>query len=217
MFFIPKMNLNNPYISPADVALSNFVKALALPVRIGIVRFILENGNAVKREQFSEIPYNRLTVNQHINELKHLDIVQVELVDKENIYSINESVFIKMSNHFLNLFEPIRQLNDEAEEVFSKPKLKKKTIKKSSAKLPAFGQYLRGIRKQARLSQADLAERIKMDRAWISKVETNKQPVRAEKLNTLAEALNTPLDALREVYYQNKINELTKEVAYKSV
>lgn len=205
------MNLNNPYISPADVALSNFVKALALPVRICIIRFVLENGNAVKRGQLAGIPYKRLTVNQHINELKHLEIIKTDYIDKETVYSINEAVFIKMSNHFLNLFEPICQLNEEAGEVFSKPRLKKKPTKKVAIEMPAFGEYVREKRKSAGLSQAALAHRISMDRAWISKVETNKQAVRAEKLALFAEALNAPLIELRQVYYQNKINDLNLE------
>lgn len=198
-------------MSPTDVALSNFVKALALPVRICLVRFILENGNAISRMQLSDIPYNRLTVNQHINELKKLDIIKVEVKDKENFYSVNESVFIRMSNHFLTLFEPIRQLNEEANLVFSKPKIKNKPAKKTPVQIPAFGDYLRDKRKHARLSQATLAGRIKMDRGWISKVEANKQIVKAEKLGTLAEALDTPLAELSKVYYQCRINQLTQE------
>lgn len=205
------MNLNNAYISPIDVALSNFVKALALPVRICIVRFILENGNAVKRDRLSEVPYNPTTVHQHINELRRLGIIKADIKDKETIYSVNEAVFIKMSNHFLTLFEPIRQLNEEADEIFSKSKLKKKPVKKLVKQLSAFGEYLREKRKAAGLSQADLAKRVKMDRAWISKIETNKQPVRVEKLSVFAEALNAPLTEMRQIYYQNKINDLTKE------
>jgi len=210
-YFKLDMNLNSAYISPVDVALSNFVKALALPVRICIVRFILENGNAVKRNRLSEIPYNPTTVHQHINELRNLDIVKADIKDKETIYSVNETIFIKMSNHFLTLFEHIKQLNEEADEVFSKPKLKKQPTKKPVKQLSAFGEYVREKRKAAGLSQADLAERVKMDRAWVSKIETNKQPVRAEKLHAFAEALNTSLTEMREIYYRNKINDLTKE------
>lgn len=204
------MPLNNRYISPNDIALSNFVKALALPVRICIVRFILEHGNSIKREKLAEVPYNRTTVNQHVNELKHLGIVKSETKDKEVIYSVNESVFIKMSNHFLSLFEPIRQLNDEANAVFSKPKIKQKRIKETTP-TQVIGEYIREKRKSARLSQAELAARIMADRAWISKIETNKQPLRPEKLGALADALSVPLAQLRRVYYESKINQLTKE------
>lgn len=202
------MSSNNAYILPDDLALSNFVKALALPVRICIIRYIIENGNAVKREQLAEIPYNRLTVNQHINELKHLGIINSQAQNREVVYSVNEPVFIKMSKCFLNLFEPIRQ---ETGEQSSKPKIKKAAVKKPAAPMLPFGQYVRERRKAAGLSQADLAERIQIDRALISKLETNKQPVRAEKLSMLAEALNTPLVELRQIYYQNKINELALE------
>lgn len=202
------MNSNNTYISPGDLALSNFVKALALPVRICIVRYIIENSNAVKREQLAEIPYNRLTVNQHVNELKHLGIINSQTQNRETIYSVNEPVFIKMSKCFLNLFAPIRQ---DVEELPSTPKIKKAVVKKPVTTIPPFGQYVRERRKAAGLSQADLAERIRMDRALISKLETNKQPVRAEKLGLLAEALNAPLVELRQIYYQNKINELALE------
>ena|GEM_PF-6321766 len=205
------MNLNNPYTSPADVALSNFVKALALPVRIGIVRFILENGNAVKREQLSAIPYNRLTVNQHINELKHLDIIKTQVRNKETVYSINDTVFIKMSGHFLALFEPIRHLNEQADTLLSKPRIKKKPTRKAASQSTTFGAYLREKRKAAGFSQAELSERLKMDRAWISKVETDKHAVRAEKLALFAEALDIPLSDLKQVYYQSKIDSLTKE------
>ncbi|MFD2873092.1 helix-turn-helix domain-containing protein [Mucilaginibacter ximonensis] len=202
------MNSNNPYILPDDLALSNFVKALALPVRICIVRYIIENGNAVKREQLAEIPYNLLTVNQHVNELKHLGILNSQTQNREITYSVNEPVFIKMSKYFLNLFEPIRQ---NVQEVSSTPKVKKPLVKKPATQMLPFGQYVRQRRKAAGLSQAELAERIQMDRALISKLETNKHPVRAEKLCVLAEALNAPLTELRQLYYQNKINELTLE------
>ncbi|GAA4104653.1 helix-turn-helix domain-containing protein [Mucilaginibacter panaciglaebae] len=205
------MNISNSYMSPADVALSNFVKALALPVRICIVRFILENGNAVKRGMLSEIPYNRQTVNQHINELKHLDIIKSQIKDKETIYSVNESVFVKMSNQFLEMFEPVRKLNEEAETVFSKPKIKSKPGKKETAPTQTIGGYIREKRKAAGLSQACLARLMTVDRAWVSKIETDKQQMRPGKLRTLANALSVSADELREVYYQNKINDLAKE------
>lgn len=91
-----------------DKELSNFAKALALPVRIAIIRIIMENNNAVNREILWEIPFNIETINKHVAELKNLGILKVQGFKGHITYSIDESLFEHMAYRFAELFKHTR-------------------------------------------------------------------------------------------------------------
>ena len=58
-----------------------------------------------------------------------------------------------------------------------------------------FGQYLRGKRREAGISQRELASRISLDYSYISKLENDRlPPPSAKTVVSIAEALSTSRD-----------------------
>lgn len=203
------MKLSEKYLTKKDIDLANFAKAIALPVRVCIIRLIIENGNEASRVKLHEIPFNQLTVNQHLTELKHLGILRSARRGRMNIFMVNEDVFINMSNNFLSLFEPISQLNEEAKKVILRaPLVKKPKIKPS---LPTFGKFVKEKRKQLGLKQEDFAEMIGVDRSTLSRLECDKKSTTSKNLVKIAKALGVPLSELNQIFYQDKMMALKIE------
>jgi predicted transcriptional regulator len=96
--------------SNTDNELANFAKALALPVRVAIIRLIIANGNSITKENFHTIPFNHETINKHIAELKTLGIIKTA-GHKGNIrYCVDEGLFNQMANRFASLFRGVNNL-----------------------------------------------------------------------------------------------------------
>jgi len=96
--------------SNTDNELANFAKALALPVRVAIIRLIIANGNSISKENFHTIPFNHETINKHIAELKTLGIIKT-IGHKVNIrYCVDECLFSQMANRFSSLFCGVNSL-----------------------------------------------------------------------------------------------------------
>jgi DNA-binding XRE family transcriptional regulator len=205
-----KFNIN---IDKSVIKFSNFARALALPVRVCTIRVILENGNAATREMLHQIPFNEITVNKHINELKHLGIIKSVRKDRITFFSVNEDVFIQMSNNFLTLFESIGQLNEEAKSIVSRPRLKRKRAIAivEEAPIQRFGEYIKEKRKAMGILQDDLSIKLKIDRSQLSKIECNKKTLKPKKIKTLAELLQIPLTEITKIYYQDKMLKLNNE------
>jgi ribosome-binding protein aMBF1 (putative translation factor) len=205
------MKLSDKNFTKEDIALANFAKAIALPIRVRIIRYIIEHGNEVSREQVHEISFNSTVINQHLLDLAHLDIIKARRKGRGSIYSVNETVFVKMSNNFLNLFEAASKLGGEAEQVISRPRLKKKKVKKAEVPKLRFGKYIKEKRRALGFSQEDFAAGLDIDRANFSRIECSKKTLKAEKLKKLAEMLQLPFEELKEIYYQDKVGELATE------
>lgn len=196
------------YLSFQDVALSNFAKALALPVRVCIIRFILENDNHVNREMLTQIPFKSNSVNKHINDLKYLGIIKSNVKDRVNFFSVDEAIFIQMSNHFLNLFEPLRQLNADAERVFSVNKIKKKKSPAKEKQLQPLGKFIKERRKALGFSQEQFSAKIQLSRARLSNIECGITNINLDKLDIWADALNVSSIDLTKMYYNDKADKI---------
>lgn len=61
-----------------------------------------------------------------------------------------------------------------------------------------FGQAVRNARKRARLTQRELAEKVRLERTSISNIEVGIQTVTLPTLIQLCEALNVPISELVE-------------------
>ncbi|MCC8424594.1 helix-turn-helix domain-containing protein [Mucilaginibacter sp. UR6-11] len=204
------MKLSDKYFSEKDIALANFAKALALPIRVGIIRLVLENDNEVCRAKIHEIPFNKQTINQHLSDLVYLGILTTKVKGRESVFSVNENFFIQMSDNFLSIFEAVNKLNEAADKFVPKPNLKKK---KAPAPTPEivisrFGKYLQDKRKQKGYAQAELSAAIGVDRATLSKIEGSKKNLSARKLQITAEYLNIPLKELAKIYYEDQMLQL---------
>lgn len=96
--------------SNTDNELANFAKALALPVRVAIIRMIIANGNAITKDNFCEIPFHHETINKHLSELKTLGIINIT-GHKGNIkYNVDAHLFEQMACRFAYLFNGIHNL-----------------------------------------------------------------------------------------------------------
>ncbi|MDN3583711.1 ArsR/SmtB family transcription factor [Mucilaginibacter flavus] len=98
------MPFSDSKFSNADNELANFAKALALPVRIAIIRTIMLNGNTITKENFYEIPFHHETINKHIAELKTLGIIKASGYKGNIKYSIDEHLFDSMAVKIAQLF-----------------------------------------------------------------------------------------------------------------
>lgn len=94
--------------STTDNDLANFAKALALPVRIAIVRIIIANGNSVFKEDLYTIPFNHETITKHLTDLKRAGIIKAHGFRSSIKYSLDEHLFQQMANGFATLFESMR-------------------------------------------------------------------------------------------------------------
>ncbi len=107
---MPHFNLK---FSNTDNELANFAKALALPVRIAIVRIIIANSNSISKESLYTIPFNQETVTKHLAELKRLGMIKAHGFRGSIKYSLDEQLFEQMANGFAMLFESIRPVEHD--------------------------------------------------------------------------------------------------------
>jgi DNA-binding transcriptional regulator YiaG len=209
------MTLPENFLTKKDIELSNFAKALALPVRICIIRLIIENGNEATRQMLHQIPFNQQTINQHLIELKHLGILKTIKKGKSHYFTIDEDMFITMSNYFLLLFQSISKLNEQANALALQPKSTKKAPKKTTnATVEPFGRYIKTKRKALNISQDDFATHLQMDRTYLSRIESGKISLNISKLKPLALLLNVPYNELEKAYYQDKMNDMDRKRDY---
>ncbi|WP_439699186.1 hypothetical protein ACFGVS_14850 [Mucilaginibacter sp. AW1-7] len=101
------MPFTDSKFSNTDNELANFAKALALPVRIAIIRTIIKNGNAITKENFYEIPFHHETINKHIAELRTLGIINASGYKGNIKYGIDEHLFEQMAYRFASLFQGV--------------------------------------------------------------------------------------------------------------
>lgn len=198
------LNMN---IDQSIVKLSNFSRALALPVRIYIIRQILDNHNCATREILHQIPFKKDLINMHLLELKNMGLLKTTHQNRIYSYTVDESKFIAMSNSFLDLFAPLAQFNNDAFDFLSRPRLKKKRQIKSIERVAkaddkSFGKYLREKRRAAGFNQTQVAEGIDICRKQLSRIESGRTLLRPEKIKALATLLEVPLEEMAEKYYQ---------------
>lgn len=196
-----------------DKELSNFAKALALPVRVAIIRIIIEHNNVVKREMLYEIPFNIETINKHVAELKNLGILKVYGIKGNVNYSIDESLFDQMAYRFSLLFKSARHLfvqhintNYEAEEVISAT-----NMTNEMGALSHFGAFIDQYRNSLNITLPLLAEKLGVETACLNQVEKGEIAFNPEKLMLLANAFGIAPTVLKREYYSYRIAELVDE------
>jgi transcriptional regulator with XRE-family HTH domain len=199
-----------------DNELSQFARALALPVRVFIVRTIIENGFSINRDALYTTSFNTETINKHVSELRALGLIKANGAKGNITYSIEQNWFEQMSIRFSSLFESINRFNPSsvnANAQVDAPAF----ISKKEKELPNFGAYIKKQRLELNISQEDLAKRIKIDRAQLSRIECGKNHINADKLKELSQALYLNSDVLTKEYYSYKLAELIEESGYKEM
>ncbi|QEM12194.1 helix-turn-helix domain-containing protein [Mucilaginibacter rubeus] len=196
-----------------DKELSNFAKALALPVRVAIIRIIIEHNNVVKREMLYEIPFNIETINKHVAELKNLGILKVYGIKGNVNYSIDESLFDQMAYRFSMLFKSARHLfvqhiNSDYEVAEVTPAV---NISNVMPTLSHFGLFISQQRNLLNITQPALAEKLGLETENLNQIERGEVAFNPEKLMLLANAFNIAPAVLKREYYSYRIAELVDE------
>jgi len=99
------MDFKRLNVVDTDNELSHFARALALPVRISIVRILIINGDWVGPDVFAELEKGKVTIDRHLKAMLYLNIIKEKHYNRKTYYAINEDVFIKISEEFIGLFD----------------------------------------------------------------------------------------------------------------
>lgn len=71
----------------------------------------------------------------------------------------------------------------------------------------SFGHFIRTCRVTSGLSQTELADRLGIERAHLSRIECGKKKLRIEKLESLSQALDIDLADLKKEFYSDVFAE----------
>ncbi|MES2428052.1 MAG: helix-turn-helix transcriptional regulator [Bacteroidota bacterium] len=207
------MKLSDQKFTKEEIALADFSKAIALPVRIRLLRIIIENDNEASREALHSYfdTYNPMVINQHLLDLIHLNVIQSKRYGRRSSFSLNENFVVVMYNNFLELFAPLGKLNEAANAVIDRQKLAKKKKPVVDETVPPFGKFIQARRKALKLTQEEFSKLFGIDRAHFSKIETGGKLISTNSLPRLAECLEIPLAELEELYNNDKMKELSKK------
>lgn len=96
----------------SDNALADFAKAIALPVRIAIIRMIIKSENGLKKQSLSEIPYNPESIEKHISQLRALGLIKAHGFKGDLTYSIDQDLFSQMANNMIHLLDQSNHKTD---------------------------------------------------------------------------------------------------------
>lgn len=181
--------------SEVDTQIAQFARAIALPIRVFIIRMIAENGNSLNKQTFYNSAFDARVINKHIMELKSLGIIKVKTVKAQVTYYIDQHLFDQMSAQFGVLFYPASRLT--APPATTDQELSAAMDEPSAS---SFGEFIKLHRIELNLSQESLAKKLGIDRALLSRIECGRKAFAAEKLPLLAKALYFDVSKLKETF-----------------
>ena len=76
-------------VSPADEELAGFTRALGHPIRVAIVRYLLEQGESVCTDLSDVVPLAHSTTMQHIKVLKEAGLLSAGRCGRNVLYCVN--------------------------------------------------------------------------------------------------------------------------------
>jgi ribosome-binding protein aMBF1 (putative translation factor) len=193
------MSFLHVHFSEIDTQISQFARAIALPIRVFILRMIAENGNSLSKQAFYTTAFNTKTINKHLQELRGLGIIKAKTVKAEVTYCIDEKLFGQMSANFSTFFEQNALQGEDPANANQFPPVANPS---DLMNFTSFGAYIKDHRLELNLSQAALAVKINIDRALLSRIETGKKELSADKLPLLAKALYLNFDELRDAAHK---------------
>lgn len=195
-----------------DFELSQFARVLALPVRVFIVRMIVENNNSITKNQLCSQTFSEHNINKHLLELKAAGILKSNGVKGKITYSIDQNVSKQIADSFANMFQGINKLNPQKSDP-PKPQIFHQAVKEEEyiGNFASFGAFIKKHRLELCLSQEDFARKINVERAQLSRIECGRKSLNVDKLKELAEAINIDLETVRKEYYRYRIVQLIKE------
>lgn len=75
--------------------ISSYFKALGHPARLAILKFLAETKVCMTGDISNELPLSRTTVNQHLKELKDLNLIKGEIEGVKVNYCLNMNAIAK--------------------------------------------------------------------------------------------------------------------------
>jgi len=195
-----------------DFELSQFARVLALPIRVFIIRMIIENDNSVSKQQLYSPAFSEQNINKHLLELKAAGILKINGAKGKITYSIDQNVSKQIADSFTTMFQSIGQLSPRKAEVHE-PEAVVYADKQEEhgSSLVSFGAFIKKHRLELCLSQEDFARKINIERAQLSRVECGKKSLNVDKLKELSNALYLDLDIVKKEYYRYRIAQLIEE------
>lgn len=80
--------------------LAELFKALGHPARLAILKYLASTENCITGDISNELPLSRTTVNQHLKELKDLNLIRGEINGVKVNYCINQETMQVISKEF---------------------------------------------------------------------------------------------------------------------
>lgn len=206
------MPSTNTKFSEIDNELAQFARLLALPVRVYIIRTIIENGNVISKKDICNVPFEMENILKHLAELKSLGIIKINGTKGNITYSINSNVFDEILIKFSALF------NNLGSDYFpAVPDKQTDAGATDPVKYSSFGMFIKKHRVDLHISQEELAGKIKIDRAELSRIECGKKNLNAEKLKALSKVLYIDINSLTKEYYSYRIVDLVEKSGFKNI
>ena len=90
-----------------QVDLAQLLKVLGHPARIAIVQSIIRTDSCICGDLVTEIGLAQSTISQHLNELKHVGIIQGTIEGTSVCYCINTETWSQLESSVNELFKAV--------------------------------------------------------------------------------------------------------------
>ena len=78
-------------------------KALAHPARLAILKYLAETKTCITGDLSEELPLSRTTINQHLTELKKIELIHGTIEGVKTNYCLNYSRIVELRDKMLKL------------------------------------------------------------------------------------------------------------------
>ncbi len=82
-------------------------KALGHPARLAILRYLAESKTCITGDIAEELPLSRTTVNQHLKELKEMELIKGTIEGVKTNYCLNNDNIGQFRERLLTFFESL--------------------------------------------------------------------------------------------------------------
>ena len=84
-----------------------FCKALGHPARLAILKYLAETNVCMSGDITKEVPLSRTTVNQHLKELKDLNLIKGEIEGARTNYCLNPQIIHEFQEIIQDFFKDL--------------------------------------------------------------------------------------------------------------
>jgi DNA-binding transcriptional ArsR family regulator len=99
---------------PELIEYAKLFKALGHPARLAILKYLAEAKVCISGDISNELPLSRTTVNQHLKELKDLDLIKGDIEGVKTNYCLNNSNLKKLKDTLETFLNDIGCCNNDS-------------------------------------------------------------------------------------------------------